>query len=59
LELAAIRSYASQIQQLESLFNTIANGSGLTTKTALERAVTVDGGATEGADALLLLSRSK
>ena len=45
-------SYAGQIQQLENLFNTIANGNGSITKSELEQTVTADGGTTQGADAL-------
>src|SRR5215469_5239862 len=45
-------SYTGQIQQLENLFNTIANGNGSITKSELEQTVTADGGTTQGADAL-------
>src|SRR5215469_10500907 len=45
-------SYAGQIQQLENLFNTIANGNSSITKSELEQTVTADGGTTQGADAL-------
>src|SRR6516162_7224799 len=45
-------SYAGQIQQLENLFSTIANGNSSINKSELEQTVTADGGTTQGADAL-------